>query len=364
MLHPLIPYTLVNTEKKNIDTQKKDIDTQKKDIDTQKKDITTQKKDIDTQKKDIDTQKKDIDTLKKEPINITSKVPPLLKKSGLLRDRRSSISAESLSPSLRLSHKVVINKSEEQRQKISRAVKDNFLFSKLDEEQYNDIVNAMDEKTFEKGDMVITQGTEGDYFYIVESGELDCIIDQKKIMSYTSGGSFGELALMYNAPRAASIIALSDCVLYALDRVTFRLILMENTDRKRHLYEQFLSEVPIFKSLLPYERLKIADALESISFNDKDVVIRQGDTGNSFYIIESGEAVFYRARGNDKQEQVMIGRKGDYFGELNLLYDTPRAATVVSRGKLKCVTLDKNAFTRLLGPVMDIIKRNSKNYPE
>ena len=53
---------------------------------------------------------------------------------------------------------------------------------------------------------------------------------------------------------------------------------------------------------------------------------------------------------------------GDYFGELALLHDNPRAATVVAHGRLKCVTLGKNAFTRLLGPVMDILKRNSENY--
>jgi hypothetical protein len=47
---------------------------------------------------------------------------------------------------------------------------------------------------------------------------------------------------------------------------------------------------------------------------------------------------------------------------LALLHDKPRAATVVAKGKLKCATLGKKAFTRLLGPVMDILKRNSENY--
>lgn len=48
--------------------------------------------------------------------------------------------------------------------------------------------------------------------------------------------------------------------------------------------------------------------------------------------------------------------------ELALLTDKPRAATVVAKGELKCVTLGKSAFIRLLGPVMDILKRNSANY--
>lgn len=48
--------------------------------------------------------------------------------------------------------------------------------------------------------------------------------------------------------------------------------------------------------------------------------------------------------------------------ELALLTDKPRAATVVAKGNLRCVTLGKAAFTRLLGPVMDILKRNTANY--
>ncbi|KAG0743597.1 hypothetical protein G6F57_006534 [Rhizopus arrhizus] len=277
------------------------------------------------------------------------------------RGRRTSVSAESMQPTFR-TEKMVIHKSDEQRARIQMAISDNFLFKHLDDEQYQDVMNAMAIKKVAKGVRVIEQGGVGDYFYVVESGQLDCLIDGKKVTSYGPMGSFGELALMYNAPRAASIIATTDCVLYALDRMTFRSILMENTNQKRSMYERFLSEVPIFKSLEIYERHKIADALESVVYEDKDVVIREGDVGEEFYLIEDGEAAFYKALPDGTQKQVMIGRKGDYFGELALLNDKPRAATVVSNGRLKCATLNKKAFIRLLGPVMDILKRNTENY--
>lgn len=280
------------------------------------------------------------------------------------RGRRTSVSAESMQPSHHTEEfkKIVIPKSDEQRARIRAAIGNNFLFKNLDEEQYVDVVNAMAEKRVRAQEHVIEQGAVGDFFYIVESGNLDCFISGKKVTSYGPGGSFGELALMYNAPRAASIIAVTDCTLYALDRVTFRSILMENTARKRRMYERFLEEVPIFKSLEGYERHKIADALESVHFNDQEVVIREGDIGENFYLIESGEAVFYKTLPDGTQQEVMVGKKGDYFGELALLHDEPRAATVVAKGKLKCATLGKKAFTRLLGSVMDILKRNSENY--
>ncbi|KAI9357860.1 cAMP dependent protein kinase regulatory subunit [Pilaira anomala] len=280
------------------------------------------------------------------------------------RGRRTSVSAESLQPS-QSTHdiiKIVIPKSPEQTQNIQTAIESNFLFKHLDEEQRIDVVNAMVVKEVKAGDKVIEQGAVGDYFYIVESGQLDCFIDGTKVTSYGPGGSFGELALMYNAPRAASIVAVTDGRLYALDRITFRSILMESTAHKRRMYERFLEEIPLFKSLKPYERHKIADALESVEFHDNEIVIQQGDVGENFYLIESGEAKFYKTLSDGTRHEVMVGKKGDYFGELALLNDEPRAASVIAHGKLKCATLGKKAFNRLLGPVMDILKRNSENY--
>ncbi|KAI8979968.1 camp-dependent protein kinase regulatory subunit [Pilobolus umbonatus] len=262
--------------------------------------------------------------------------------------------------------KVVIPKTDMQAERIKISIANNFLFRNLDEEQYMDVVNAMTEKYVERDVTVIEQGGVGDYFYVVESGTLDCFIskngeDRVKVTSYEAGGSFGELALMYNAPRAATIITTSDCVLWALDRITFRTILMENTSRKRRMYESFLSEVVLLKSLESYEQHKIADALESVYFEEGQEVVKQGDVGDQFYIIESGEAIVLKSENGVVQQVNRLGR-GSYFGELALLNDSPRAATVVASGRLKCATLGKKAFTRLLGPVLDILKRNSENY--
>lgn len=303
---------------------------------------------------------------------------PSLPPANYNRGRRTSVSAESMAPTQDFV-KVVIPKTETQAERIKVSIGNNFLFRNLDEEQYQDVVNAMAEKRVESGTIVIEQGAVGDFFYVVESGTLDCFISGNKVTNYEAGGSFGELALMYNAPRAATIVATSDCVLWALDRVTFRTILMENTSRKRRMYETFLSEVALLKSLEPYERHKIADALESVYFENGEEVVKQGDIGDQFYIIESGEAVVLKTDpSSGETKQVNKLERGSYFGgkvymlyityalivylELALLNDSPRAATVIAHGRLKCATLGKKAFTRLLGPVLDILKRNSENY--
>ncbi|KAG0317256.1 hypothetical protein BGZ99_006421 [Dissophora globulifera] len=284
-----------------------------------------------------------------------------------MRGRRTSVSAESMVPSHQNYVKTVVPKTDEQRRRIEASISNNFLFKNLDEDQHEDVVNAMTEKRFQRGDNVIEQGAVGDFFYVVETGTLDVFVAKngrpsEKVFEYGPGGSFGELALMYNGPRAATVTATSDVVLWALDRITFRRILMENTSRKRRMYEAFLETVPLLMSLEPYERHKIADALESVYFDDGQVVVKQGDQGDNFFIIESGEATVIKCN-DEGVEYAMPGLgPGQYFGELALLNDMPRAATVRAKGRLKCATLGKRAFVRLLGPVVEIIKRNSVNY--
>jgi cAMP-dependent protein kinase regulator len=213
--------------------------------------------------------------------------------------------------------KSVIPKTLKQADNIRQSVIHNFLFKHMDEEHYQDVVNAMQEKSVQAGETIIEQGAVGDFFYVVESGNLDCFIGDEKVTSYGGGGSFGELALMYNAPRAATIVATSESVLWALDRVTFRTILMENTAHKRKIYESFLEEVPLLKSLEVYERHKIADSLESIYIPDGEHVILQGDIGDQFYIIESGSAIVYKADSNGDQQVVNQLGRGAYFGGKN-----------------------------------------------
>jgi cAMP-dependent protein kinase regulator len=201
----------------------------------------------------------------------------------------------------------------------------------------------------------------------VEKGSFNVFVNSKgalqpgldglgdKVATIEAGGSFGELALMYNAPRAATVqSAEPGCTLWALDRITFRRILMDSTFQRRRLYETFLEEVPLLSSLTKYERSKIADALDTQKYPAGTTIIKEGDAGEAFYLLESGECEAFKT-GADKA--VKSYRKGDYFGELALLNDAPRAASVVSKTEVKVATLGKDGFQRLLGPVESIMRR-------
>ena len=308
--------------------------------------------------------------------NQVTQMPPIAGESQNLpsnynTNRRVSVSAESLNPASSANDSFTApyhHKSDDQISRLKTAVSGNFLFSHLDDEQAAQVLGALHEKPIPaKGIKVIQQGDVGDYFYVVERGAFDIYVNQSgkveagedglgaKVGTVGPGGSFGELALMYNAPRAATVMSSEPSTLWALDRVTFRRILMDSAFQRRRMYEGFLEEVPLLASLTPYERSKIADALETKKYPPGTTIIQEGDIGESFYILESGEAYVYK-RGID--QAVKQYKKGDYFGELALLNDAPRAASVVSNTEVKVATLGKNGFQRLLGPVEGIMRRN------
>uniref|UniRef100_A0A093Y0H9 cAMP-dependent protein kinase regulatory subunit n=1 Tax=Talaromyces marneffei PM1 TaxID=1077442 RepID=A0A093Y0H9_TALMA len=226
--------------------------------------------------------------------------------------RRTSVSAESLNPTSSGSESWTPPfhpKSDDQLSRLKKAVSGNFLFSHLDDEHLKTVLDALVEKPIPAKDIkVITQGDAGDYFYIVEDGTFGVFINPlgaaqpgpdglgNQVGSIGPGGSFGELALMYNAPRAATIMSLdAKSTLWALDRVTFRRILMDSAFQRRRMYEAFLEEVPLLSSLKPYERSKIADALDTIKYVAGSTIIHEGDPGDAFYLLEAGEAEAVKA---------------------------------------------------------------------
>ncbi|ESO00933.1 hypothetical protein HELRODRAFT_185745 [Helobdella robusta] len=246
---------------------------------------------------------------------------------------------------------------------LSRAISKNVLFLHLDENERSDIFDAMFPIHRHAGEVIIQKGDEGDNFYVIDHGEVEVYVDGKLVNTIGDGGSFGELALIYGTPRAATVKAKTDVKLWGIDRDSYRRILMGSTIRKRRMYDEFLSKVTVLESLDLWERHAVADVLEPCQFEDGEEVVRQGDPGDDFFIILEGNATVYQ-KTNENSEPCIVSSLGpsEYFGEIALLLDRPRAATVVANGQLKCVKMDRDRFERVLGPCSDIIKRNISHY--
>lgn len=284
------------------------------------------------------------------------------------RRRRQAVAAETYDPSKEEKgyERVVNPKSDEQKARLCQAMKNILLFKSCEPEQMLEILDAMLERKVDSEEKVIQQGDDGDNFYVVENGTYDVFVNvgentTKKVHTFLDSGSFGELALMYNCPRNATIIAQSPGILWALDQAVFRRIVVGAAARKRRSYEALLEGVPMLSELREYERANLADALESMTFQDDECIIKQADQADCMYFVEDGFIRIVVEKG-DEQTEVSVLKKGDYFGEMALVMNQPRSASVFAKGKARCARLEVGAFERLLGPCMEIMKRNIENY--
>lgn len=175
----------------------------------------------------------------------------------------------------------VIEKSHIVQDKIREKLTAAFMFMSLDDKDLQTVIDAMDEKHVKNKETVISEGEPGDVLYIVENGSYSCskVIEGKEthLKNYGPGDVFGELALLYNAPRAATIEASSDGLLWVLDRNTFNHIVKDAAQKKRQKYEDFLQTVPILQNMDHYERSKLADAVKEKKFVKDDAIITQGE---------------------------------------------------------------------------------------
>jgi len=302
------------------------------------------------------------------------------------KSRRSSVSAESdyRPDAFRRQNKRRIPKTADALDRIRLATSRCFLFSGLEAAQLEDIWASMEEMKVNAGDVVITQGQEGDYFYVIDSGRFvvnkrsndrDGQDEQvakenaendgygKQVYEYEEGGSFGELALMYNCPRAATVRALTPGVLWRVDRETFRSLIIDSTHEKRQRFEQFLETVPLLSSLSKQERAQVADALETVHFDAGSTIITQGEDGDKLFLILEGTAKATQ-KPSEGSEAIEVGRMGEgqYFGERSLITREPRAANVIAVTAMTCACMDRSAFERLLGPLKDIMKKHAAKY--
>jgi cAMP-dependent protein kinase regulator len=236
-----------------------------------------------------------------------------------------------------------------------------FLFQELDELSMDVIIDAMTELVVQPAECVVKEGEEGDCLFIVDSGTFNCYKQDGEskygrfLKSCSSGDVFGELALMYNSPRAASVVSQELGCLWKLDRLAFQFLLQSSHMKKRETYEEFIKRIPLFSTFGPYEISQVLEAMVSREFRSGELIIEEGhQEADAFYIIQSGSAAAYKHNTLVMQYNI----PGEYFGELSLIHEGPRMASVkAGPGGCRVLTIDRDSFSRLLGDIEELRER-------
>ena len=206
----------------------------------------------------------------------------------------------------------VFPKSDKALMRIADACKDNTLFAGVGEEQCKKLFIAMEPIIVQPGTLVIQQGEQGDKYYVIESGEYEVLLkqnDDEPVHRYIGSGSFGELALLFQVPRASTIRCVVAGSLWALDRKTFRHMLMTYNKEEVDQTARFLQAVEILSPLTDKQRAKLASVMEQISYADGETLWEVGDRADWLCLIKRGTVI-----STSSYREPLTFKVGSFFG--------------------------------------------------
>uniref|UniRef100_A0A8C4UHT8 cGMP-dependent protein kinase n=1 Tax=Falco tinnunculus TaxID=100819 RepID=A0A8C4UHT8_FALTI len=247
--------------------------------------------------------------------------------------------------------KARVRKDSSEKKLITDALNKNQFLKRLEPHQIRDMVECMYERTFQQGSYVIRQGEPGNHIFVLKEGSLEVFQQNKLLSSIPAWTAFGELAILYNCTRTASVKAITNVKTWALDREVFQNIMRVTAQTRQEQYRNFLRSVSLLKNLPEDKLTKIMDCLEVEYYDKGDYVIREGEEGNTFFIIAKGKVIVTQSTADHSQPQLIKNlQKGDYFGEKALISDDVRSANVIAdEYNVECLVIDRETFNQTVG---------------
>ncbi len=252
---------------------------------------------------------------------------------------------------------------------IKELLKKHPIFSIIEDGDMDQLINNMEIVSFDMGENIFNQGEMGDYAYLVYSGRVRVFQQNKKGKHITmeilsSGNLFGERSIIKKEPRINSVRASEDVVALRIGRADFEKLLQDNQELLPY-FEKFFQDNSIINFLRlstflgtpPSKQVRaLLHQLEESSFKEEEIIFKEGDTGNLLYIIKSGEVKAIKEKDGKEHIFSYMG-EGNYFGELALIMDSPRTATIIATKDTECYTISRNNFNKLIKSAPNLRKQ-------
>lgn len=233
-----------------------------------------------------------------------------------------------------------------------------FLFQHFNQEELSRIASVVESRTYQPSEFIIQQDDEGDEAYVIQNGHVGVLVENEMgethaVAELHPGDFFGELSLLEDVPRSATIRALSQVEVLILDRPIFDRFVERYGGAREKLGEairalRVIQRMPLFDDFTAEEVATVATKFRVEHFQKGENVITEGETGSKFYVVQKGNAEVMVGEG-DKNEVLGNLKPGEFFGEIALLLDVPRTATVQATDEMTVFSLDKSDFLQLLG---------------
>ena len=234
------------------------------------------------------------------------------------------------------------NPNKEDYDMIYQIISKHFFMQTLSDQAKNEIIITMSLQRVKKDSILFKQGHPGTYWYIVHEGTFSLFINNEFKKNLTKGDSFGELALMNDAPRSATVKAITDCEVWTLKREVFRKILefISNINYSQNM--KFLNgiDIPLDKNI----KSLLANNLLQEMYKKNTVIFSEGEYGNNMYIIKEGEVCCKK-----KGKIVRILKQGENFGQKAILFDNKRTMDIIANTDCVLYSISVEFFKNQFG---------------
>ncbi|XP_055444881.1 cGMP-dependent protein kinase 2 [Bubalus kerabau] len=282
--------------------------------------------------------------------------------------------------------KARVRKDSSEKKLITDALNKNQFLKRLDPQQIKDMVECMYGRNYQQGSYIIKQGEPGNHIFVLAEGRLEVSQGEKLLSSIPMWTTFGELAILYNCTRTASVKAITNVKTWALDREVFQNIMRRTAQARDEQYRNFLRRhnndsckraavmtsrcltymlinalsisVSLLKNLPEDKLTKIIDCLEVEYYDKGDYIIREGEEGSTFFILAKGKVkVTQSTEGHDQPQLIKTLQKGEYFGEKALISEDVRSANIIAEeNDVACLVIDRETFNQTVGTFEELQK--------
>ncbi|OIO68473.1 MAG: hypothetical protein COW19_00985 [Zetaproteobacteria bacterium CG12_big_fil_rev_8_21_14_0_65_55_1124] len=234
------------------------------------------------------------------------------------------------------------------------------LLSGMSGEQLESFVESLELRNVAAGEGIWQAGSPGEYLYLIGMGQVSLLATdaqgRKQVFSQLKEGDFfGERSFMARTAHKDDAIADVDCTILMLDRDTFDNWVakypeigttVEEFYRQRVL-ARVLAITPVFEGVPSDARIALADQFTLRTFEDGELIMKEGEIGDTFYLIRSGSvALTVTGPSGDVVFSATLS-EGEFVGEVALLTGRPRTATIFAKGSVELMELSRSAFDLL-----------------
>jgi len=244
--------------------------------------------------------------------------------------------------------------SPENKHFLKKVLQKHFLFEGLEDEERDMLVCYMQVHKASGGEIIFSQGQKGDCCYIIQSGVFTVSIDDRHVKQLRSKHTFGELAMLYNVNRTATVTCSQDGILWKMDSNGFRVAMDKLSDKHLNRALGFLKNDPTFCSMKEEDLNLLAAACTVQVFGRSEQILREGEVGDWMFIVIEGTVETVDRFGNQA-----VKKAGTLLGSAGLMYTKHHVSGAKAIDTVTCLALGKSSLERLLGPVEDVLRRSA-----